>query len=151
MAYRGGFEPTNSAYTHCFSVLPGDIDELGHANNVVWVRWVNEAAIAHATAVGFDAAGLGRLSVLWVVRRHDIEYLLPALVGERLEAVTWAASLSGATSHRRTVFKRDGRVCARAETIWALLDATTGRPRRIPPELLVAYGFGAAARSEPSE
>jgi acyl-CoA thioester hydrolase len=148
MAYRGGFEPTNNAHTHRFRVLPGDIDELGHANNVVWVRWVNEAAIAHAEAVGFDVAGLARLSVFWVVRRHDIEYLLPALVGEQLEAVTWAHSLAGATSQRRTLIKRDGRVCARADTIWALLDASTGRPRRIPPELLAAYGFDTL--SEPS-
>jgi len=150
MAYRAGFEPTNNAYTHRFGVLPGDIDELGHANNVVWVRWVNEAAIAHAAAVGMGAEPLGRLSVLWVVRRHDIEYLLPALLGEQLEALTWAHSLRGATSLRRTLFKRDGHTCARAETTWALLDAATGRPRRIPPELLTAYGFDGAPADEPS-
>jgi acyl-CoA thioester hydrolase len=141
MAYRAGFEPSLNAHTHSFRVLPSDIDELGHANNVSWVRWVNDAAIAHATAVGFDGAGLRRLSVLWVVRRHDIEYLLPALVDEQLEAVTWPETLSGATSVRRTLIVRDGRVCARAETTWALLDASTGRPRRIPAELSAAYGF----------
>lgn len=141
MAYRAGFEPSLTAHTHCFRVLPSDIDDLGHANNVSWVRWVNDAAIAHAMAVGFDGAGLSRLSVLWVVRRHDIEYLLPALVDEQLEAVTWPQTLSGATSVRRTLIKRDGRVCARAQTTWALLDASSGRPRRIPPELSAAYGF----------
>jgi acyl-CoA thioester hydrolase len=141
MAYRAGFEPSNNAYTHSFRVLPGDIDDLGHANNVVWVRWVNEAAIAHAAAVGFGAEGLSKLSVLWVVRRHDIEYLLPALLDEQLEAVTWAQTLGGATSLRRTLIRRDGRICARAETTWALLDAVSGRPRRIPPELSLAYGF----------
>lgn len=141
MAYRAGFEPTINAHTHSFRVLPSDIDDLGHANNVSWVRWVNDAAISHAAAVGFDATGLSRLSVLWVVRRHDIEYLLPALVDEQLEAVTWPQTLSGATSVRRTLIKRDGRVCARAETTWALLDAESGKPRRIPQELSVAYGF----------
>jgi acyl-CoA thioester hydrolase len=141
MAYRAGFEPSINAHSHVFRVLPSDIDNLGHANNVVWVRWVNDAAIAHAACVGFDAAGLSRLSVFWVVRRHDIEYLLPALVDEELESVTWAQTLSGATSVRRTLIKRDGRVCARAETTWALLDAGSGKPRRIPPELLAAYGF----------
>lgn len=150
MAFRAEFAPPSSAYTHTFTVLPSDIDELGHANNVVWVRWVNEAARAHSDAVGFGPAGIQTLSVLWVVRRHDIEYLVPALVDEQLEAVTWASSLSGATSLRRTLFRRAGKVCARAETTWALLDAQSGRPRRIPQELLEAYGFGAgAAQSGP--
>jgi len=144
MAFRGGFEPGKNAFVHPITVVPTDIDELGHANNVVWVRWLNEAAVAHAAAVGFGSAGIHALSVLWVVRRHDIEYLLPALVDERLEAVTWAHTLSGATSLRRTLILRDGKVCARAETTWVLIDETSHKPRRIPAELLVAYGFAAA-------
>ena len=79
--------------------------------------------------------------MLWVVRRHDIEYLLPALIDEQLEAFTWVSTLSGATSLRRTLFKRDGKVCARAATTWVLLDEKTGKPRRIPQELLLAFGF----------
>jgi acyl-CoA thioester hydrolase len=142
MAFRADFEPASNAYVHPIRVAPSDIDDLGHANNVVWVRWLNEAAVAHSDAVGFGPAGIRSLAVLWVVRRHDIEYLLPALVGEQLEAVTWAHSLSGATSLRKTLIRRDGKVCARAETTWVLLDEASGKPRRIPAELLAAFGFG---------
>lgn len=136
-------EPPPTAHSHRFVVNAGDIDELGHANNVVWVRWVNEVAIAHSRSVGLGHEVYLRLGVLWVVRRHDIEYLLPALVGQELEAHTWIATLRGATSLRRTVFRRpvDDRVLSRAETTWALIDAATGRPRRIPGEMLARYGF----------
>lgn len=143
MAFRGDFQPSNNAYAHRLRVAAADIDDNGHANNVVWVRWVNEAAIAHAMAVGFGRTGMLDMGALWFVRRHDIEYLLPAYEGEELVAITWAASLSGASSLRRTLFKAEGRVLARAETTWVLIDAETKKPRRVTPELLRAYGFEA--------
>ena len=141
MAFRGDFEPHGRAYVHRFRVAAGDIDDLGHANNVVWVRWVNEAAEAQAEQLGLGKAGLRALSVLWVVRRHDIEYLLPARVGDELEAITWAHTLSGATSLRRTLFVRDGQKLARAETTWVMVDMSTQRARRVPEAIYGAYGF----------
>jgi acyl-CoA thioester hydrolase len=141
MAFRVDFEPSERAHVHRFEVLQSDIDELGHANNVAWVRWVNDAAREHAEVVGSGHAALLRLSVLWVVRRHDIEYLLPAFVGEQLEALTWVHTLAGATSLRRTLFRRASVVCARAETTWVMIDAVSQKARRVPPEILTAYGF----------
>jgi acyl-CoA thioester hydrolase len=145
MVIRTAFSPPAGAFSHRISVVPADIDELGHANNVVWVRWINEAAIAHSRSVGLDSATYLALQVIWVVRRHDVEYLAPAFEGEELEALTWVADLRGATSLRRTVLERDGRVLARAETTWALVDTTSGKPRRIPREMLERYGFTAGA------
>jgi acyl-CoA thioester hydrolase len=135
--------PPSHAFSHTFNVEQSDIDELGHANNVVWVRWVNEAAIAHSRSVGLGPDAYFALRVLWVVRRHDIEYLVPALPGEALEAHTWVATLRGATSLRRTDIRRarDGCLLARASTTWALVDMETGRPRRVPKEILARYGF----------
>jgi acyl-CoA thioester hydrolase len=141
MSVRSEFEPKNDAYAHRIVVQPTDIDELGHANNVVWVRWVNETAIAHSRAVGLGPDVYLAMQVVWVVRRHDIEYLLPALEGEELTALTWVETLRGATSLRRTLIQRDGKVLARAATTWALIEATTGRPRRIPKEMMARYGF----------
>lgn len=135
--------PPSHAYAHSFNVEHADIDELGHANNVVWVRWVNEAAIAHSRSVGLGPDAYFALRVLWVVRRHDIEYLVPALPGETLVARTWVATLRGATSLRRTDIRRarDDRLLARASTTWALIDLETGRPRRIPKDIMSRYGF----------
>jgi acyl-CoA thioester hydrolase len=135
------FEPTPLAFRYEFPVEQADIDEFGHANNVVWVRWVNEAAMAHSRAVGLDPETLIGMRAMWIVRKHQIEYLLPAFAGERLTCVTWPAAVRGATSLRRNVFVREGRVLARAETTWALLNTETSRPRRVPIEMMNAYGF----------
>jgi acyl-CoA thioester hydrolase len=76
------------------------------------------------------------------VRKHEIEYKASALVGEALVATTWVADLRGATSQRRTLFSRAGTPLVRAATTWALIDAATGRPRRVPKDLMAKYGFG---------
>ncbi|HEX3595759.1 MAG TPA: thioesterase family protein [Polyangiaceae bacterium] len=145
MPTRPDFAPPEHAYLYPITVVASDIDELGHANNVVWVRWINEAAIAQSRSVGLDHEMYLRMHVIWVVRRHDIEYLSPALEGESLEALTWVADLRGATSRRRTVIRRDGRLLSRAETTWALVDTDTQKPRRIPEEMLARYGFSSRA------
>ena len=141
MPTRTEFDPPESAYRHAIVVEPSDIDELGHANNVVWVRWINEAAISHSRSVGLDHEVYFQMRCIWVVRRHDVEYLAPALEGQSLEALTWIADLRGATSRRRTLIRRDGQPLLRAETTWALVDTDSGKPRRIPKEMLERYGF----------
>jgi acyl-CoA thioester hydrolase len=138
-------EPPANAFTHRFSVPLSDIDDLGHAGNVSWVRWVNEAAGAHSLSVGLDLEAYRKLGMIWVVRRHDIEYLGAAFEGEALEAITWVDSQRGAICLRRTLLVRSGdrMLLARALTTWALLALPSGKPTRIPKELLSRYGFGA--------
>ena len=135
------FAPREGAYVHAFAVEAADIDALGHANNISYVRWINEAAIAHSSQVGFGIDACVRAGLVWVVRRHDVEYLRPAFAAEQLEALTWPEAMSGATSLRRTVFRRGAEILARAETTWALFDLQNQRPRRVPADMRAAYGF----------
>ena len=52
-------------------IEPSDIDELGHVNNVTYVRWVQDAAVAHWTAA---AGAADQAALRWVVLRHEIDY-----------------------------------------------------------------------------
>jgi acyl-CoA thioester hydrolase len=144
MANIRDLEPPANAFTHRLVVAPEHIDMLGHAGNVSWVQWVNEAAAAHSADVGLDLEAYRKLGCIWVVRRHDIEYLAQAFEGEALTATTWIETLRGATSIRRTVFKRESALLARAATTWVLLALPSGKPTRIPAELLARYGFAAS-------
>ena len=117
--------------------VPDDIDELGHVSNLVYVRYVQEAAKAHSLAVGWSYEAYLKLGAVFVVRKHDIEYLAPAYAGDRIVLTTFVASWSAATSVRRTRIARagDGKELARASTLWALVSTESGRPRRIPIEV----------------
>ncbi len=112
------------------AVATDDIDALGHVNNVVYVRWMQEAATAHWESVTSAAE---RAAVTWVVTRHEVDYKTPAFAGERLHVVTWVGDVTGAVWERFIEVRRDadGRVLARGRSCYAALDPVTGRPRRI--------------------
>lgn len=120
---------------------PEDIDELGHVSNIVYVRWIQDAATGHSSAVGFHHAAYVALGVVFVVHKHVIEYRAPAYAGDRITATTFIESWSAATSERHTRLVRDadGKELARAITTWAMISIDGGRPRRIPPQILDAF------------
>lgn len=124
------------------TVSDADIDLMGHVNNVVYLRWLEEAAWDHTHALGLDWATYQRLGAGFVARRHELDYLKPALSGDVIVIATWIADNPGrVTMDRRyqLVRERDGVVVMRAHTLWACVDLTTGAPRRMPPEF--AQGF----------
>jgi acyl-CoA thioester hydrolase len=125
-----------------FDVTPDDIDPLGHANNVSYVRWIQEIAVAHSAAVGLDFATYGRMGGIFVVRRHEIDYLRPVLRGDVVVACTWVGSVMAAKCVRHTELRREGTegVVAKANTVWGFVAVTTGRPTRIPGEIKEAFG-----------
>lgn len=135
--------PAN-AFSQRFCVPAEAIDELGHVGNLEWVRWVTRAASAHSAAVGLDLQAYQGRGVVWVVRRHEVDYLAEALEGEELLAHTWIADARGATSRRATVFTRaaqPAQALVSATTTWALIDIARRRPVRIPADLLTRYGL----------
>lgn len=130
--------PDAPRYELTIRVTDADIDRQGHVNNVAFVRYIQDAAAAHWTTIAPDSI---RDAFSWVVRRHEIEYLKPAFPGEELVAHTWVGEPSGATWERLTEVYRTGddRPLVTARTIWVLLDAATGRPRRIDSRLIASF------------
>jgi acyl-CoA thioester hydrolase len=129
-------EPTKTSDHNVFEceieVKPDDIDELGHVNNVVYLRWVQQVASAH-----WQSKALTSITdkYLWVVLRHEIDYLKPALLIDKIRAQTWVSSMEGVKSTRHVKFMANGNDLAQAKTVWCLLDATSMRPKRIGDDI----------------
>jgi acyl-CoA thioester hydrolase len=114
-------------------VSPEDIDDLGHAGNYHYVRWLQHAAVAHSTANGWPPERYDELGAGWVVRSHHIDYLKPAFEGDDLIIRTWVENMKPATSLRRYQIQlQDGTLLARAETDWAFVNYARQRAVRIP-------------------
>ena len=124
-------------FVHTITVAEADIDQLGHASNLVYLRWVLEAAVAHSASLGLDGPAYLARGQSFVVRRHEIDYLRPAQLGDRLAVETRVATMTAATSLRRTRILReaDGAELCRAATDWAYLDLARGRAVRIPEDV----------------
>jgi acyl-CoA thioester hydrolase len=125
-------------YPHTVTV--DDIDELKHAGNFHYIKWMQHAAIAHSTANGWSAERYIDLGAGWVVRSHKITYLKPAFEGDELVIRTWVASARAASSVRMyQILKASDELLAHAETEWAFVNFERQRPVRIPPEVASCF------------
>jgi acyl-CoA thioester hydrolase len=122
------------------SITPSDadIDELGHVNNAVWVRWIQDVATAHWRAVASPAYVEG---FVWVVVRHEIDYVGNVAAGEVVTARTWISDPPrGARFDRNIEFANEaGKIVVRAKTTWALIDRASGRLARVPAEMAALF------------
>ncbi|MHA6723869.1 acyl-CoA thioesterase [Sphingomonas sp. RS2018] len=125
-------------FTRRFTALPEHIDELGHVNNAVWVRWIQDIAVAHWTAV---APSEHAQAYVWVVTRHEIDYRGNLTEGESVTAETWVGDApKGARFDRHVRFTGDdGRVKVEARTTWAIIDRASGRLIRVPKEVAATF------------
>ena len=115
-------------------VLPEDIDEFGHVNNVVYLRWVQDASAAHWD---FAATEQQKARFGWVVVRHELDYLAPALPGDEVIAVTGVRPAEGNLCERHVEIVRasDGKTLARARSLWCPVDMKRKRPCRVTPDI----------------
>lgn len=119
------------------------IDHFGHANNAQYLRWIEQVSWAHSAELGLDLARYRELDRAMVVHRHELDYLAPALEGDRLQLATWIVECDGRlTLTRRFQLLRpaDGRTLLRARTRFACIALSSGRARRLPAEFRQCYG-----------
>lgn len=133
--------PPKGAFERRFVVQDGDIDELGHSSNIAYVRWIQDVAVAHSAEVGLDMEAYRRMGAVFVVVRQEIDYLRPALRGEKLKARTWISSVMAAKCMRQTEIAResDGVLLAKSLTTWGFVEVATGRPKRIGDDVRGAF------------
>jgi acyl-CoA thioester hydrolase len=136
-------DPSTERFELAIPVEAPDIDELGHVNNVVYLRWVQEAAVAHWRAA---ATAAQQADVAWVVVRHEIDYKHGARLGDGVIARTWVGTATAHTFERHTEILRgrDRRLLARARTLWCPIDIRSGRPTRVGSDIRDRFSVPAA-------
>jgi acyl-CoA thioester hydrolase len=120
-------------------VQSNDIDALGHVNNVVYLAWVNDVAIAHWESLT-DAGQRNRL--IWVALRHEIDYKAEALAGDTIRVRTWTGAARGLryARHTRIYREADQTLLAASLTHWCPMDARTRKPARPSADIAALFG-----------
>jgi acyl-CoA thioester hydrolase len=122
------------------TVSAEEIDELGHAGNTHYIRWMQDAAVAHSAANGWPPERYNEMGAGWVVRSHQITYLKPAFEGDQLVIRTWVGNMKPVTSLRRyEILTREGTLLARAETDWAFVNYAKLKAVRIPAAVAQSF------------
>ena len=120
-----------------------DIDGLGHANNAVYVSWLERCAWRHSQSLGLDLAEYRRLDRAMAVLRHEIDYLASAYEGDQLQLATWIVESDQRlkmTRHFQLKRPADDLTLLRAQTTFVCIELSSGKPRRMPAEFVEGYG-----------
>lgn len=123
--------PLKYSYSHLVS--NNEIDNLNHVNNVTYLQWVQNAAEKHWEKLSNKNINE---NFVWVVLRHEIDYMSPAFLNESITITTWIGKSHGVKSERFVEITRDNQLLAKAKTIWVLLHKKSLKPTRIPLEIL---------------
>lgn len=123
-------------FEHKFRVTADDIDEQGHVNNVAYLRWIQDVAVAHWRHAASEEQ-LARFS--WITVRHEIDYKKQAFENEEITAMTWVGEWTKVTCERFTEILRDEELLVRGRTLWCMIDRESGRPARIDQELIERF------------
>jgi len=132
-----GSDP-HAPYELALQVRAEDIDQLNHVNNVVYLKWVQEVAIAHWEAAAPPEA---QAELFWVVVRHEIDYRRPALREDGIIARTWVGAIEGRQFERHTELlrARDRALLAKVRTLWCPMAKATGRPTKVSEAVRGAF------------
>ena len=128
-------------YEHHLIVKPDELDILGHVNNLAYLRWMQDSAVAHSAAQGWPMQRYLEVGAGWVVHTHQIVYQRPAFADEPVVVLTWVTNVRKIRSLRKYKIKRisDQAVLAVAQTDWAFIGFQHHVPRAIPQEVREAF------------
>ena len=119
-------------FSHSFLVSADDIDEQEHVNNVAYVRWIQNIAVAHWF---HETTAERQEKYTWVLLRHEIDYKKPSFEGEKITATTWVGNWTAVTCERFTEIYRGSDLLVKSRAIWCMIDRKTNKPTRIGEDL----------------
>ena len=115
-------------FRHQIAIDTSDIDHMGHVNNAVYLKWVQESVVAYWEKVApADAVA----DHLWVALKHEITYRKPAFLKDAVIAEVVAEGVQGARAFFSTLVKRGEDILAEVKSSWCCLDAGTKKPARL--------------------
>ena len=120
-------------FSHTFLVSAADIDAQNHVNNVAYVKWIQDVAVAHWFSVTDEKM---REKYTWIVLRHEIDYKKQSFEADKITAPTWVGEATRITWERFTEIKRGDDLLVKARSIWCLIDRVTSKPSRITEEMI---------------
>ena len=129
---------TNNHYKKTIIVLPQHLDDINHVNNVVYVQWMQDIAVEHWNSVATDTL---KQELLWMIRRHEIDYFNQAFLGDELMMETWTGDFTNVTwkRHYEIIRLADNKKIISASSVWIPFERKTQRPRRVDDALIMMF------------
>ena len=122
-----------AVFRHPVAIEPADIDHMGHVNNAVYLKWVQEAVVDYWRSIAPPEAVAGHP---WVALKHEITYRRPTFLQDNVVAEVIAEKVEGARAYFTTIVRRGEEVLSEIKSSWCCLDAVTKRPARLARDIV---------------
>lgn len=122
------------AYTMTRTVEWPDLDMLEHVNNAIYANFAEEALVRSLARLGWSPTRLKGQAMEQRIRRLHIQYLLPAVWGQRLMLQTFLLALRDGRAEQVVLIKRleDGADISACIFEWELIDLHSGELLQLP-------------------
>jgi YbgC/YbaW family acyl-CoA thioester hydrolase len=133
--------PPDCAYLYPVRAEWRDLDVDRRINNAVYVNWTENSALSILEAYGWPFERQVERGFGIVARSYDIEYLVPAALGDAIEVYTWVNSARRVSAERRycVMRKADGVCLARAKALWAWVSLKDGSLIPLPADFYADF------------
>lgn len=121
-----------TTYRYHVAIEPADIDHMGHVNNSVYLKWVQDAVVDYWQSVAPPDAVAKHL---WVALKHEITYRKPTFLQDAVVAEVIAEKVDGARAFFSTVLRRGEDVLSEIKSCWCCIDVATMRPVRVAADI----------------
>jgi acyl-CoA thioester hydrolase len=118
------------------AITADDIDHMGHVNNSVYLRWVQDAVVDYWQNVAPPEAVARHL---WVALKHEITFRKPTFMQDVVVAEVIAEKVDGAKAFFTTIVKRGEEVLSEVKSCWCCLDASSKRPARLARDVISRF------------
>ena len=114
------------------------LDDLNHVNNIVYIHWILDIAKRHWESL---VSSQTLENYHWVLLDHNIKYLRPALLKDKIKIKTFVEKTAGVKSSRVVEIYNDSseKLLVSSKTNWCLISSKTGKPCRIPKEIVEVF------------
>jgi len=119
-------------------VSKNDLDKLNHVNNIVYINWIINIARNHwETLVSNEILD----NYYWVLLEHNIKYLNPSFLNDKIQIKTFIEKNEGFRSIRVVEFYNyyTNKLLVVSKSTWCLISLKNNKPSRIPMEIIKAF------------
>lgn len=120
----------------------GEVDEHNRMRMSSLLNYLQNVATMHSKQLGYGTTECNDLNIGWVLLSWHLQIFSYPKGDTRIEIQTWSRKMTGCHAFRGfEINDENGNLVARADSMWTLIDKSSGRPIRLNEEIKNTYGI----------
>lgn len=108
------------------------------------LNYFQDCSVAHSESLNLGVDYLEEHHMAWLLTSWQVVVTEMPTLGEEIKVQTWPYDFKGLYGYRNFLLRgKEDQVFAYANSVWALMDTESKRPRKVTEDIVKAYGLEA--------